>query len=345
MIPLWQRTQKFSNAYATLAIDILFSIFWVAALAAVQVWTNGGIPDSTKGYCANFNFGDQDKCVISYGTVIIAVLIFVLWLIAAGVSVYSIIHLRKNGYLPNSRPSISKPQMIEPKFSLTTNGSQDGGQSRPRTRLYQERDLEHGVAHTNTEHGAHPGRKVSWGQSPPMTAPPRMDIHTRPQFRTINYGEPQQLPTETTALSPQIDGPTTRRYALPPRLQLWGPDTRSPALVMDYGAGLPTAGLTPGLTPSGHAPYDVRRTVMQPLPTAYGTMGAVSTGYAGYDSRRSVLRTPLPGPASMHNGGYNSAYHTPLPTGMAATGNSWRDDMAQAAANQQAIFPAGQYFR
>ena len=342
MVQLWQRTRKFSNPYASLLIDVSFSIFWVAALAAVQVWTNGGIPDSGKGYCANFKFGDQDKCVISYGTVIIAVLIFILWLVAAGVSVYSVIHLCKHGYLPNSRPSISKPQMIEPKFSLTTNDSRDTDQSRPSTRLYQERDLERGVAHTETEYGTHPGRKVSYGQSPPMTAPPRMDIHTRPQFRTINYGEPKQAPTETTTLSPQIDGPTTRRYAPPPRLQLWGPDTQSPALVMDYAAGQATA----GLTPSGYAPYDVRRTVMQPLPTAYGTMGAVSTGYAAaYDSRRSVLRTPLPGPASMHAGGYNSAYHTPLPTGVAVSGNSWRDDMARAGANQQAIFPASQYYR
>ena len=228
--------------------------------------------------------------------------------------------------------------MIEPKFSLTTNGSQDSGQARPRTRLYQERDLERGTTHTNTEHGTHPGRKVSWGQSPPMTAPPRMDINTRPQFRQINYGEPPQQPTETTALSPRIDGPTTRRYAPPPRLQLWGPDTRSPALVMDYAAAVTPA----GLTPSGHAPYDVRRTVMQPLPTAYGTMGAVSTGYAtAYDARRSVLRTPLPGPASMHMGGYNSAYHTPLPTGMAASGNSWRNDIA----SQQTAFPVDQYSR
>ena len=43
-----------------------------------------------------------------------------------------------------------------------------------------------------------------------------------------------------------------------------------------------------------------------------------------------VGRAPYPGPASVHRGGWNSAYHTPLPVGMQPQGagrNSWRDEV------------------
>ena len=54
---------------------------------------------------------------------------------------------------------------------------------------------------------------------------------------------------------------------------------------------------------------------------------SLPTDLAAYDDLPE-RRAPHPGPASIHAGGYNSAYHTPLPLHLHGTGNSWADDQA-----------------
>jgi hypothetical protein len=372
-------TKRFANPYVALGIDAVFSIFWVSALAAVQVWTASGVPASSTGYCNNFAYGDQDKCVISYGTVIIGVLIFVLFFVATALSGLRVYQIRQYGYSSEKRPSISNPKPIEPRFvypeSTTT---QTQGASSKASSL-RDRDVEKGSL-TVSRDGTHPGRKLSWGQSPPATAPARAPDfpEARPVFRTINYNQPN----ETSPLTaPDRRGITSMRNA-PPRLQLYGPEGRSPALVMDYGGTTPNPNGLPSATnmrfsqaPYPPTPFTQRphRPSMAQVPyTAYGTIpnghqstflggyrsgytsgvyggyGAASSGVAAYDSRRSVMRVPMPGPASIHAGGYNSAYHTPLPSAMATPGgNSWKQEDTRQFYGQQLDFSAekGPYVR
>jgi len=43
VVPLWQRSQRFTNVYAFLAIDIIFAIFWLSAWASLVSWTRDGM--------------------------------------------------------------------------------------------------------------------------------------------------------------------------------------------------------------------------------------------------------------------------------------------------------------
>ena len=290
----------------------------------MYAWTAGGIKDSEKG-CESFNYGDTNKCQSGYAAVVIGVMVTLLWLVAGAVSVYSLLHFRKHGYLPNSRPSISEPTMSEPKIFKK--------QKPMFPKLHRDRtDEEHGSVQTETEDGIHPGRKLSWGQSPPMTAPSRFELGLRPQFRPVSYGDPTRL-DEKHEFAPRR-APT--RNATPPRLQLWGTDNNAapPALEFDYSNVPPTA----------KGPLDTRRGVLPPFVSPRAA-NAISSSNAAFDVRPSVLRGPNPGPASRHNGGYNSAYHTPLPTGMVQNGNSWRDDMLRGYNGQPLDFPKGDYSR
>ena len=356
MFQLWGRLSRFRNIYASLGIDLAFTIFWVSAFASVQVWTNSGVPDSSQGYCANFAYGDQDKCVVSYGTVVIGVLLFLCWFGTSGISVYNFLRLRSNG---PSRPSISNPRPIEPKFVYPDNGSSVYSENSnapppPASRIH---DLEKGPAFlsTQTQDNAHPGRKLSWGQSPPNTAPVRPNYpEARPVFRQVDYSRGA---TETSPLSSEAPKLQQRRGAqsaryVPPRLQLVGPQDRSPALVVDYG----TMAQTP-LTPNINAkPYNLRGGQMMRAPsTAYGSMygGNFMNGYRSYyggnaaeedvppvpalQPRKPVDRLPMPGPASYRAGGYSSGFNTPLPTSMLtpqAQGNSWRQDVDRSYQQQ-----------
>ena len=313
VVPLWQRTKQFANAYFSAGIDFVFSIFWVGALGAAQVWTNSGITDGGKSYCDNFSFGDKDKCVISYGTVLIAVLVFLLWILALAIAVYLLLFYRRNGYLPNSRPSISNPSIIEPKFSVSTDGSNlSRGASKPELHVDPNRDVEAGFAHTATPHGTHPGRKVSWGASPPLTAPSRFEAGgSQPQFNPVTYRRGGS-PDEKTPLSPSKQGPRT---AMAPSLQVWPPSSDahpSRSFATAYGT----------LAANGPVTADVRRLPFQQPGAGWGGLGAdTSSRSFAYDAnRRPSIRNNA---ASVHTAGYSTAHNTPLATPVPGSANPW----------------------
>ena len=275
----------------------------------MQVWTNTGIPDSSKGYCENFGYGDKDKCVISYGSVLVAVLIFLIWVIASVISFYLLLYYRRNGYLPNSRPSISNPEMIEPKLSIGTNSSgHSRNGSKPTLQVDPNRDLEPGFTHTDTPNGTHPGRKLSWGASPPLTAPSRFGHGgSQPQFRAVSY---RRGANETTPLSPT--GPAANPWSQAPRLQVWGPD-EAPApqsITANYGT----------LAANGPVTADVRR-----LPAHFSGMAFGGTAPGGgpsfaYDTNR---RPSAKIADSQLTAGYSTAHNTPLPTPLGRPGSPW----------------------
>jgi hypothetical protein len=74
VLPLWEKYHRFSNVYAYAAIDVMYTILWLTAFAAVGMWVQSGIQDKSQG-CANFDFGSENRCEIAYGTTIIGVFI------------------------------------------------------------------------------------------------------------------------------------------------------------------------------------------------------------------------------------------------------------------------------
>ena len=310
IIPLWQRTKRLANPYVSTGLDLLFSIFWLAALAAVQVWTNTGISDSSKGYCENFRYGDKDKCVISYGTVFVAVLVFLTWVVAWALSFYLLLYYRRNGYLPNARPSISYPEHIEPKLSFgTTSTGHSRNGSKPTLHVDPHRDLEPGFTHTDTPNGTHPGRKLSWGASPPQTAPSRYGLGgSQPQFRPVSYGRGGA--NESTPLSPSRSAAYPGAQA--PRLQVWGPDgAPAPQSVSaSYGT----------LAANGPVTADVRRLPSQYYAGEFGGPAPARGPSFAYDANR---RPSVKMPDSRLTAGYSTAHNAPLPTPHGRPGSPW----------------------
>ena len=229
--------------------------------------------------------------------------------------------------MPNTRPSISKPIFSESQSELghASNMQEKNEKVRPRTRLYRNRtDEEHSSVHTETsvhtvtDDGLHPGRKLSWSQDPPLTAPPTYTQSGIPQWRAIHYGY----------------GPTNEISPTAPIRRQTPPGFRRPA-VNAYAFSPPHLHIYPTVNPYAQQEGPVMS----------------RTGLAAYDSLRDVMQGPLPGPASLHAGGYNSAYHTPLPTAM-GTKNSWRDEqgsdrpaLERGVSGGRLVFPEADHSR
>ena len=65
--PTFQRSKRFSNAYAHATIDVLLSILWFAAFIGEVVWAKNGT-EAGKDFkdgdniCQVFGYGPTDKC-------------------------------------------------------------------------------------------------------------------------------------------------------------------------------------------------------------------------------------------------------------------------------------------
>ncbi|MCJ1403185.1 hypothetical protein MMC11_006408 [Xylographa trunciseda] len=172
--------------------------------------------------------------------------------------------------MPSSKPEISKPIFDETRgtWSLRSNAPE----GHPQTRLDRGRlDEEHGSVHTETEEGTHPGRALSFGQDPPLTAPATYAEAGPPQWKNIYYGdrsanEPQ---TERQVIPPGIYRPAPGRNASPPQLEIYTP---RPEML------------------SPRTPY--------PYAQDGASSATIATGRAGLDTLRGMPRIPIPGPAN-----------------------------------------------
>jgi len=76
MTPMWSRAVRFANAYAFLAVDALYTIFWFSAFIAIAFYNSSGIKQGAKdrkldekdGNCTTFKWGSEEKCKLSRAT-------------------------------------------------------------------------------------------------------------------------------------------------------------------------------------------------------------------------------------------------------------------------------------
>ncbi|KAI9807383.1 MAG: hypothetical protein M1833_000127 [Piccolia ochrophora] len=179
MVPMWPRAKKFANPYAFAGIDLLFMILWFAAFISVATWNSAGIKAGEKDKkkhkdakgCDAFDFGSPRRCNVSRGSVVIGVFIFLLFVLASAISVYSAVYFRKNGALPGAVSDFpSVEAQTKDAFSSNQDEEDDGSYNRPSQRHRNRQDDEYGLLHSNEgDQGQHPGRPVSWGheQYPP----------------------------------------------------------------------------------------------------------------------------------------------------------------------------------
>ena len=79
--PVFQRLRRFSNAYAHALIDVVYTIFWLAAFACLITWVKQGSHaakdwKSKVNLCDKFAWGPVSKCKLGRDTWILGVIIW-----------------------------------------------------------------------------------------------------------------------------------------------------------------------------------------------------------------------------------------------------------------------------
>ncbi|KAF2738592.1 hypothetical protein EJ04DRAFT_509475 [Polyplosphaeria fusca] len=181
MVPMWSRASRFANAYAFLALDALYTIFWFAAFVSVAVWNTAGIRDGEKekkikdgdGNCSTFAPGPEDMCTLSRATVGLGAVVFIFFGITTAVSAYYLVKFRKEGILPyeskevNPHHASGETAAKDNAWSAEIENGRDSDDEDRRTERggNQEED-EYALLHsTETDEGRHPGRPLSWGDN------------------------------------------------------------------------------------------------------------------------------------------------------------------------------------
>ncbi|KAL8787486.1 MAG: hypothetical protein Q9195_007733 [Heterodermia aff. obscurata] len=172
-VPIFTRTKRFSNPYAHTALDVLFTILWLAAFAAVAAWTNQGIS------AVKDRKPDEKGCDR------------LLFATTSALSIYALLYYRRNGSLPSSTPTNGAVPITDHAFSSNPHDDDpfehdelhnaddhnDPAYDPHIGRGRRDHDDEYQSIHTDTEEGTHLGRPLSWGQHP----------HQHPQEQQNQY--------------------------------------------------------------------------------------------------------------------------------------------------------------
>ena len=105
MTPMWSRTARFTNVYASAVLDGLSVILWLSAWAAVASYVSAGKNKGTNtkaSGCDNFGLGSAAKCKLSEATIILGVIIMLLFGGTSYMSFKAVMHYRRTGEMPAS---------------------------------------------------------------------------------------------------------------------------------------------------------------------------------------------------------------------------------------------------
>ena len=121
MTPMWSRTARFTNVYASAALDGLSVILWLSAWAAVASYVSAGKgkgKNSTGGGCDNFGPGSAAKCKLSEATIILGVIVMLLFGATSYFSFQSVMHYRRTGQMPTpAKPANDFAAQTQDAFS------------------------------------------------------------------------------------------------------------------------------------------------------------------------------------------------------------------------------------
>lgn len=181
MVPMWTRAIRFANAYAFVAVDVLYTIFWFSAFIAIAFWNSKGIRqgaidkkiDKNSGNCTTFAYGPEGKCKLSRATFGFGVVIWILFVITSCISAYYLVKFRKTGEIPGLKTDPHQAAggieaQTKDAWSADTHEIDHPNDVEDETRTErggnQEED-EYALLHsTDTDEGRHPGRPLSWGE-------------------------------------------------------------------------------------------------------------------------------------------------------------------------------------
>ncbi|KAF2824059.1 hypothetical protein CC86DRAFT_447621 [Ophiobolus disseminans] len=182
MVPMWSRAARFANAYAFLAIDVLYTILWFAAFIAVAMWNSSGIKEGAKDKkipddernCTTFKWGSESKCNVSKASVGVGVVIFLLFALTTAVSGYYLHKFLREGVLPYESKTPNPHHITGDSSAAKDNAWSTEIETAHRDSDDDDRRTEHGgnqqedeyalLHSTETDEGRHPGRPLSWGE-------------------------------------------------------------------------------------------------------------------------------------------------------------------------------------
>src|SRR2546423_288854 len=105
MTPMWSRTARFANVYASATLDGLSVILWLSAWAAVASYVNAGKgkgKNKKASGCDNFGLGSAAKCKLSEAAIVLGVIIMLLFVATSYISFKSVMHYKRTGQMPAS---------------------------------------------------------------------------------------------------------------------------------------------------------------------------------------------------------------------------------------------------
>ena len=120
MVPMWSRARRFSNLYAFVALDVLSTILWLSAWAAVASYVASGKgkgKSTTKDGCDNFFYGSPPKCKLSEATIILGVIVMLLFVATSFISFQAVMHFRRTGEMPSTNATNDSAAQTQDAFS------------------------------------------------------------------------------------------------------------------------------------------------------------------------------------------------------------------------------------
>ncbi|KAI9733504.1 MAG: hypothetical protein M1818_007252 [Claussenomyces sp. TS43310] len=102
LTPVFPRSRKWANAYAFAILDILSTILWLAAFAALAAWNTADGCKSKHG------------CTLSKVDVGLGFFVSLFFALTSAISVYGVMYYRRNGNIPGMSRIPTNAALIDP---------------------------------------------------------------------------------------------------------------------------------------------------------------------------------------------------------------------------------------
>jgi len=228
-VPIWSRAANVAKALWFAVVDLVFTIFWLSAFAAVLAWLRAGMIQGTvdkkipqnQGNCTTFAYGTEKQCTLSYAASGFGVFIFLLFAATSTISVLYVLKAKKNpqaddpwlapgssqSYVPTAGGDIERGGSVskDPIWDANTRDleghEQDSDDERGASPNHGDDDDDDDYQHDRhrTDPDAHPGRPVHWEPlGAGNVAPPFDDT----EYRGATTYQPPSAMSPTSIHSP-----------------------------------------------------------------------------------------------------------------------------------------------
>ncbi|KAI5209116.1 hypothetical protein E4T39_01016 [Aureobasidium subglaciale] len=180
IVPCWTRLWRLANPYIFVAIDSVFTIFWISAFASSCAWTAKGMQKGagdkklkpTSASCSTFAYGSATTCNLAKATTGLGVTLWntsILFLAASIISSIDAYNFHVSGTshtqpeIYGQTPSRASSPEGKDEWSLSTDDLATKAYTPDTYQGWTNSDHEDPTAflETDTMEGRHPGRHIS----------------------------------------------------------------------------------------------------------------------------------------------------------------------------------------